>query len=190
MHELNAQSKPELLAPVQANAFTEKKKQNKADVQIPRDQFVWNENKRTYHCPAGHQLTYQGRERRKRHGDRELWQYRYQCNASHCQDCSLAKKCLRKGSKSRTIKRLEGQKLLDAQRDKMADESVKARYAVRGQTVERGFADSKGNRRWDRFHGRGIRRARTETGLMVLAQNALILDRLQRNTINSNDSKT
>ena len=116
--------------------------------------------------------------------------YRYQCNATHCQKCPLAKKCLRNGSKCRTVKRLEGQELLDAQREKMADEGVKARYAIRGQTVERGFADSKGNRRWDRFHGRGIRRARTETGLMVLAQNALILDRLERRTVNSDDSAT
>ncbi len=174
----------ELLAPVQANTFTEKKKQNKAAAQIPRDEFVWNETERTYHCPAGHQLTYQGRERRTRHGGRELWQHRYQCNASHCQDCPLAKKCLRNGSKCRTIKRLEGQESLDAQREKMADEDVKARYAIRGQTVERGFADGKGNRRWDRFHGRGIDRTRTETGLMVLAQNALILDRLERSTKN------
>lgn len=72
----------------------------------------------------------------------------------------------------------------------MADEGVKARYATRGQTVERGCADGKGNRRWGRFHGRGIGRARTETGLMVFAQNALILDRLERSTINSNESKT
>ena len=180
----------ELLAPVQANTFTEKKKQNKADIQIPRDEFVWNETDRTYHCPAGHQLTYQGRERRTRHGDRELWQYRYQCSASHCQDCLLSNKCLRKGSKCRTIKRLEGQELLDVQREKMADEDVKARYAIRGQTVERGFADGKGNRRWHRFHGRGIHRARTETGLMVLAQNALILDRLERSTPNSNEPRT
>ena len=180
----------ELLAPVQANNFTEKKKLNKADAQIPRDEFVWNEAERTYYCPTGRELTYQGRERRKRHGGRELWQYRYQCNASHCQACHLAGKCLRNGSKCRTIKRLEGQELLDAQREKMADESVKARYAIRGQTVERGFADSKGNRRWDRFHGRGIRRTRTETGLMALAQNVLILDRLERSTINSYYSAT
>ncbi len=72
----------------------------------------------------------------------------------------------------------------------MADEDVKARYAIRGQTVERGFADAKGNRRWDRFHGRGIDRTRTETGLMVLAQNALILDRLERSTPNPHESKT
>ncbi len=180
----------ELLAPVQANTFSEKKKQNKADTQIPRDEFAWNETERTYHCPAGHPLTYQGRERRTRHGNRELWQYRYQCNVSHCQACPLSKQCLRKGSKGRTIKRLEGQELLDAQREKMADDEVKARYAIRSQTVERGFADSKGNRRWDRFHGRGLNRARTETGLMVLAQNVLILDRLERSALNSNNSET
>jgi hypothetical protein len=180
----------ELVAPVQANTFTKKKKQNKAETQIPRDQFVWNEPERTYHCPAGHPLTYQGRERRKRHGDRELWQYRYQCNPSHCQDCFRSEHCLRNGSKSRTIKRLEGQELVDALREKMAHEEVKARYAIRGQTVERGFADGKGNRRWHRFHGRGLDRARTENGLMVLAQNALILDRLERSTLNSNESTT
>lgn len=180
----------ELIAPVQANTFTERKKKNKVDAQIPRDEFVWNEAERTYHCPAGHQLTYQGRERRTRHGDRQLWQYRYQCNASHCQGCDQAKKCLRKGSKCRTIKRLEGQELLDAQRDKMAEADIKARYAIRSQAVERGFADCKGNRRWDRFHGRGIRRARTETGLMVLAQNALIMDRLERSITNPNQLRT
>ena len=179
-----------LIAPVQANAFTQKKKETQADAQIPRDEFVWNETERTYYCPAGHQLTYQGRERRTRHGDRRLWQFRYQCNASHCGNCPLAKRCLRKGSKCRTIKRLEGQELLDAQREKMADEGVKALYAIRGQTVERGFADGKANRRRDRFHGRGIGRARTETGLMVLAQNVLILDRLERNARSSDDSTT
>ncbi|RLS41110.1 MAG: transposase, partial [Planctomycetota bacterium] len=35
------------------------------------------------------------------------------------------------------------------------------------------------------FHGRGIDRARTETGLLVLAQNLLRLDRLKRDAINS-----
>ncbi len=180
----------ELLAPVQANAFTEKKKRNKVDAQIPKDDFVWSEAERTYQCPAGHQLAYQGRERRTRHGGRKLWQYRYQCNASLCQGCPLASKCLRKGSKYRTIKRLEGQDLLDAQREKMAKPEIKARYALRSQTVERGFADSKGNRRWERFHGRGIRRAQTETGLMALAQNALTLDRTERTSRNPSQPRT
>lgn len=180
----------ELLAPVQANAFTEKKQQSKANTQIPREQFLWNEAKQMYQCPAGHPLTYQGRERRSRHGDRFLWQHRFQCSALHCGPCPLAATCLRTGACSRTIKRLEGQELLDAQREKMNTEEAKRRYGLRGQTVERGFADGKANRRWSRFHGRGLQRVRAETGLMVLTQNALILERLERSTLNSNESTT
>jgi hypothetical protein len=66
---------------------------------------------------------------------------------------------------------MEGQELLDAQRQKMDQPEAKARYKLRGQTVELGFADAKGNRHVARFHDRGLRRARTETGLLVLAQN-------------------
>jgi hypothetical protein len=62
--------------------------------------------------------------------------------------------------------------------------------AARGQTVERGSADAKGNRRLDRFHGRALRRARTETGLLVLAQNLLRLDRLQQESLNYDETAT
>ena len=178
----------ELLAPVQANAFSEKKK--RANRQIPREAFTWNEAQRSYHCPQGHRLNYRGRERKWRHDGRTLFQYRYQCSPSHCQDCPRAAQCLGKGSAARTIKRLEGQELLDAQREKMSRPEVQARYALRGQTVERGFADAKGNRRLDRFHGRGPRRARTETGLMALSQNLLRLDRLEQESLNHNKTTT
>ena len=88
------------------------------------------------------------------------------------------------------VKRLEGQELLDAQREKMSEPEVQSRYALRGQTVELGFADAKGHRGLSRFHGRGIRRARAETGLLVLAQNLLRLDRLQRDSLNSREPAT
>jgi hypothetical protein len=38
--------------------------------------------------------------------------------------------------------------------------------------------------RRQRFHGRGLARARTETGLMVVAQNLLRLDHLEKKTPN------
>ena len=88
------------------------------------------------------------------------------------------------------IKRLEGQELLDAQRQKMATEEAKARYRLRAQTVELAFADSKGNRRLTRFHGRGPTRARTETGLMVVAQNLRRLDRIEQNLLNRDYNTT
>lgn len=180
----------ELLAPVQANSFTEKKTQAKTDRQLPREQFRFDETRNCYECPAGHELSYSGRERKQRHGGQTLWESRYQCDAVHCGSCPLLAQCLRPGSSSRTIKRLDGQELLDAQRVKMSDPEVQSRYALRSQTVELGFADARNHRGLQRFHGRGIDRARTETGLLVLAQNLLRLDRLQRDAVNSVVMKT
>lgn len=62
----------------------------------------------------------------------------------------------------------------------MALPENQSRYRLRGQTVELAYADSKGNRRLQRFHGRGLARARTETGLMVVAQNLLRLEKERR----------
>lgn len=171
----------DLLAPVQANSFTESKKAKTPDRQIPRDQFEWSEAEECYRCPQGHPLKYDGRERKQRHSDCELWEYRYRCDPVHCGSCPLARQCLRPGSASRTIKELEDQELLDNQRKKMTDPEVRSRYQLRGQTVELAYADSKGNRGQTRFHGRGLSRARTETGLMVITQNILRLDRLEQN---------
>ena len=70
----------------------------------------------------------------------------------------------------------------------MNDPSVQSRYALRGQTVELGFADAKSHRGLQRFHGRGIDRANAETGLLVLAQNLLRRDRLQRVAVNSTNT--
>ena len=82
------------------------------------------------------------------------------------------------------VKRTEGEELLEVQREKMDTEVAKAQYKLRGQTIELVFADAKGNRRHDRFHGRGLARVRTETGLLTLAQNLLRLDKLQRSSQN------
>lgn len=87
-------------------------------------------------------------------------------------------------SSSRIIRRLEGQELLDAHLKKMADPQIQSLYRLRGQTVELAFADMKGNRQRNRFHGRGPSRALTETGLTVVAQNLLRIDRLQKLPLN------
>jgi hypothetical protein len=174
----------ELLAPVQSNSQTAAKKQKNPNPQIPREEFVWNPEENCYHCPQGHRLDYRDRARVQRHSDHQLWESRYRCDPVHCQGCPLAARCLRPKSASRTIKRLEGQELLDAQRTKMAEPEVQSRYRLRGQTVELAFADTKGNRQQSRFHGRGLSRARTETGLMVVAQNLLRLNRLEKQSLN------
>ena len=88
------------------------------------------------------------------------------------------------------IKRTEGEELLEAQREKMSTNEAKARYRLRNQTVELGFGDAKGNRRVDRFHGRGLDRVRCETGLLILAQTLLRLNTIQRNALNTTESGT
>ena len=180
----------ELLAPVQSNSMTESKKQKNPNPQIPREEFVWDEEENCYHCPQGHRLDYRDRARKRRHSDHQLWESRYRCDPVHCHGCPVAAKCLRPNSASRTIKRLEGQELLDAQRKKMADPEVQSRYRLRGQTVELTFADIKGNRQLTRFHGRGPSRVRAETGLMVVAQNLLRIDRLERRMLNRETTTT
>ena len=117
-------------------------------------------------------------------------QFRYHCPSEHCLACPLASGCVANPARGRTVTRMEGQALLDAQREKMEQAETKQRYQVRSQTVERSFGDAKGNRRYDRYHGRGLRRARCETGLLVLTQNVLRLDLIQRNARNPDKTNT
>ncbi|MFN6313277.1 MAG: IS1182 family transposase [Planctomyces sp.] len=173
-----------LLGPLQSNSFTEKKKQAKTNQQIPREQFRFDAAQNCYECPAGHKLAYTGRERKQRHGGQSIWQFRYRCAAVHCGNCPLAQQCLRSGSSSRTIKRLKDQDIMDAHRAKMADPDLMKLYSQRCQTVEWGFADARAHRGLQRFHGRGLDRARTETGLLVVAQNLLRIDKLMHRAIN------
>jgi transposase len=178
-----AQRKVDLLAPASASGTVRQCRSRSGEIQIPREEFRFDVVSNCYTCPENHRLAYRFREKKSRAGGRSLYQSTYQCEASICSACPLASRCL-SGKGPRTIKRTEGEELLEAQREKMSREDVKALYRLRGQTVERGFGDAKGNRRVDRFHGRGLQRARGETGLLILAQNLLRLDKLQRGASN------
>ncbi|WP_442506295.1 transposase [Novipirellula sp. SH528] len=172
----------DLLAPPSASGSAAKRKSRSGEIQIPREEFRFEASLNCYVCPQGHRLAYLWREKKMRMGDRYVYQSTYQCDAKFCEGCPLAERCL-SGKGPRRIKRIEGEEMLEAQREKMASESCKTLYRLRGQTVELSFGDAKGNRRVDRFHGRGIKRARCETGLLVLAQNLLRLDKLQQRAI-------
>lgn len=169
----------DLLAPASQSGTARRSKSVSGEDQIPRSEFCFDAQTNCYTCPQGQTLDYKDREKKQRSGGRSLYQSRYQCDAATCGACELADRCLG-GKGGRMIKRTEGEELLEAQREKMETEEAKSQYKLRGQTIELVFADAKGNRRHDRFHGRGLARVRTETGLMTLAQNLLRLDKLQR----------
>lgn len=173
----------ELFAPPSVSGSRRKSKSRSGELQIPREEFRFDAEKNRYQCPQGHSLAYRSRERKSRIGGRFLYQSSYQCDATTCGSCPLADRCL-SGKGPRMIRRTEGEELLEAQREKMSTDAAKAVYRLRAQTVELVFGDAKGNRRVDRFHGRGLDRARGETGLLVLSQNLLRLDKLQREALN------
>lgn len=173
----------ELIAPVSASGTTRQVKSRSGEPQLPREQFQFNAESNHYVCPRGEILRYKDREKKKRSGERFLYQSRYQCDSMTCNACPLAGQCL-SGKGGRMIKRSEGEELLEAQREKMQSDHAKQFYALRGQSVELVFADEKGKRRHDRFHGSGLTRVRAETGLLTLARNLFRFDKLQRNAAN------
>jgi len=169
----------ELFAPVQENDFTATKRARQARDRIERDAFTWLPDEQTYVCPQGHRLDYRGKEAKWRRGDQKVIEYRYRCSPEHCGNCPLRTRCVRNPNRGRIVKRLEGQELLDAHRAKMKTAEGEAHRRRRGQIIERHFGDAKEHRNLRRLHGRGLRRARAEIGLVVVAQTALAIKKLR-----------
>jgi hypothetical protein len=169
----------DLLGPLQSNSFTAQKQGQRDTSRITNKDFLWLTEEQTFQCPQGHQLVHKTREKIQRHAGRHVISHRYHCPAEFCVVCPLRDQCSKNPATGRTVKRLEGQELLDAQQQKMQREEIKEIYRQRGQTVERPFADAKRHRSFGRFHGRGQARGEAEVGLLVLAQNILSLHRLR-----------
>jgi len=174
-----AKREVELFAPVQENNFTEKKRAQRRVERIERDAFTWLPEERTYACPQGHRLDYLGKESKRRRGDQKVIEHRFHCSAEHCRTCPLRDRCVRDPDRGRTVKRLEGQELIDAHRAKMKTTEGEAHRRRRGQIIERHFADAKEHRCLRRLHGYGLHRARAEIGLVVAAQTALAIKKLR-----------
>jgi transposase len=169
----------ELFAPVQENGLTERKRRERAGDRIDRDAFTWLPEKQTYSCPQGHELDYLGKESKRRRGDQKVIEHRYHCSEEHCRNCPLRDRCVRDPNRGRTVKRLEGQELIDAHRAKMKTPAGEAHRSRRGQIIERHFGDAKEHRKLRRLHGRGLSRATAEIGLVVAAQTALAIKKLR-----------
>lgn len=177
--------KIELLAPVQENSFSSQKRGINSSKQICKDQFQWMAAEQTYRCPQGHRLFHQTKQQLPRHRGRYVIYHHYRCPPEFCTPCALRDLCTTNPAKGRVVKRMEGEELVNAQREKMQRDDVKAIYRKRSQTIERSFADAKAHRSFGKFHGRGLSRARAEVGLLVLAQNLLNLERLRRTAKNT-----
>lgn len=170
----------QLVGPYQENTFTEQKRAKGAKPCLGKEQFQWLADEATYQCPEGHRLDYKGQERVPRRDDETVVRHRFHCAAEHCRVCPKRASCVRDPEKGRTVKRFEGEELLEAHKAFMATPAAKALMRLRGSVIERCFGDAKEHRNLHRFHGRGLKRAKVEIGLIVLVQTAMTLARLRR----------
>ena len=177
-----------LVGPVGENDFTEQKRAEAGPPRIGKDQFQWLPDERTYRCPAGHRLDYKGKEKKGRRDDQTVIQHRFHCPAEHCRGCPLRERCVQDPDKGRTVKRLEGEEIIEAHKKWMKTEEAKATNRLRGSVIERCFADAKKHRHLRCLHGHGLKRAKAEIGLVVLVQTALTLARLRKKHANPREN--
>jgi hypothetical protein len=143
--------------------------------QIPKREFVWLGEDQGYQCPQGHRLELEQVTRQRRSTPATVALRHYRCAPEHCQLCPLRDRCTPNPARGRSLSRGEHEELIDQLRARMETAEAKALYRLRSQTVELVNADWKAHRHLRRFSGRGLRRARTEVGLIVLAHNLVAL---------------
>jgi hypothetical protein len=170
----------DLLAPVPERKGSKGRLTTSGEIQIPADEFRWDETTASLSCPAGHAMHRVSRSKDPRADNRYVIELRFEQKEERCASCELAARCLAPGAQRRTVRRLEKQSVMDEQIKKMGGEAGAQSARNRKMRIERRYADSKKHRGGRELHGRGLSRATAETGLMVVAQNALTLHLLEK----------
>ncbi len=163
-----------LLAPWQENDWSKGKKAKK---QIPKSEFVWDEQSQTYRCPEGHTLKYQRTQTIQR-GDHQEKHRQYRCPAEHCLNCPRQGECTSKPASGRMVVRNEYEEEVLRHKKRMEAQEAKELYRKRKEQVERRYADSKQHRGLRRLSMRGKDGAHLQLGLTVLAGNLVTFDKL------------
>jgi transposase len=164
-----------LYAPVSENDFSEAKRKKGKKPLLPKKEFTWLSEERTYRCPEGHLLVTSRTARVPRSNDRTVLQTTYRCPSEHCMACPRREDCTPSPQLGRSVIRLEHDDLVDELRTRMETPEAKELYKLRRQTIELRYADLKEHRRLRRFHHYGAKRARAQIGAAVLAYNLLVL---------------
>ncbi len=139
--------------------------------QWSKDAFTWDEQAREYRCPEGQPLTFKGVQNRPRSRQRTEKLELYRASPATCAACPRKSQCCPKSRSGRHLNRSEHEALIEAHRAKMETAAAKVLYKQRRQTVEPSFGDAKQHRNYRRVPGRGLDKAKSQTGLTVLARN-------------------
>ena len=132
----------------------------KADGRFDRADFIYDEQKNEYRCPAGQHLIW--RFATLQDG---LVQHRYW--SSHCQQCSIKEKCT--PGKQRRVTRWEHEEILESMQTRLDQRPDSMR--IRRQTVEHPFGTIKLWMGSAHFLMTTLKKVSTEMSLHVLAYN-------------------
>lgn len=127
------------------------------DLAFSRAAFSYDAAVNSYACPAGTQLTYQGREQK---GERVIFKYR--APAAACAKCLYKPQCCPKSKLGRSLNRPEYETELIGHKTKMATAAAQAIYKQRAQTAEFPIAWLKEKIGLRRFRLRGLQKAELE----------------------------
>jgi transposase len=168
----------ELIAPSpDSEKDQEKGKGKKEDKKIPKSKFTWDREKEVYICPQGQELKYVRTQTKVRAGVQEKHQ-QYRCAAEKCRNCPRQKECTSSSATGRMVVRNEYEEERQRHKERMEAEQAKKTYAKRKEQIERQIADSKEHRNLRRLSMRGKEGARLQMGLVALAHNMVVFDKL------------
>jgi len=128
--------------------------------------FVYNKEKDTYACPAGHDLSFYRTsiDKQNNHNNKN-----YRTDA--CLTCPFQKQCCQKGTARRVIKREVRQDLKDEMKERLKSEDGRAIYKKRLHPIEALFGQLKFNLGYQQFLLRGLEKVKAEFTLMCLTHN-------------------
>ena len=132
---------------------------NPATKKLGRAAFVYDREKDVFYCPMGRRLVFDHLRGRDHRGDDREYR-RYRCES--CEGCPLARECLGKEAKRRTVSRDEYEPLREAMDARLKSVEGKAIYDLRKWVAETPFGHMKGFWRLTQFLLRGLEKVRTE----------------------------
>jgi transposase len=145
---------------------------------IPKSEFRYDSAEGVYYCPEGKRLEPVSRTTQTAGGGVALPVIVHRASTEDCAGCCKRKQCTSSTRQGRTVKRYQGEEALERIAARMDQPQGKELYRQRCQSVELGYADLKEHRGLRVFRCFGIKRARAQAGLVILASNGLKLMRL------------
>jgi len=132
----------------------------KAEGRFDKADFIYDQQKNEYRCPAGQSLIWRFATIEKGMTNHRYW-------SSNCKGCPLKEKCT--PSPQRRVTRWEHQDVLDDMQARLEQHPDAMR--IRRSTVEHPYGTIKSWMGWTHFLTKGLGRVQTEMSLHVLAYN-------------------